>query len=71
MIQKGLAFRRERSGSVTVPGANSPAGDLGDNSGSVENAIITAHTEANNAACAGASCSTILQKWLATTVKKK
>jgi hypothetical protein len=24
MIQKGLAFRRGRSGTVTVPGANSP-----------------------------------------------
>jgi hypothetical protein len=28
MIQKGLAFQRERSGSVTVPGANSSSGIL-------------------------------------------
>jgi hypothetical protein len=28
---------------------------------------LTADTEANNTACAGASCSTILQKWLAAT----
>jgi hypothetical protein len=31
MIQKELAFRRERSGAVTVPGANSPPpGHCGD-----------------------------------------
>jgi hypothetical protein len=28
MIQKGLAFQRERSGTVTVPGAKSPFGIL-------------------------------------------
>ena len=28
MIQKELAFQRERSGTVTVPGANSPSGIL-------------------------------------------
>jgi hypothetical protein len=38
-----------------------------DDSGSVENAL-TADTEPNDATCAGASCSTILQKWLAATI---
>jgi hypothetical protein len=68
MIQKELAFRRERSGTVTVPGANSPSGILprrllGHCGASVATAIAAGIAEGDVPAQAGAGVSKSAASW--------